>query len=704
MTTAADPIREHRQALLKLALASLERLPCPVDEEDLDVLETAVGDFIRGTQLVPPSAPVLAGGGALICPMFASESLAKFARFAEALEPAGARVLSAQVVLSSGELVTRNHPKARDLIVAPSSPAAKFWDRWSKQCGPGLGVALSASESLTEDGFAISATEPAVRLWMKSMEPALTFGMRGLASKEQARNIAFFEQSVGAPAKALLERALALIGENAWQAVRPENSEIVLKSPLRSVGLYNYLAAPPAEGANPEWVQRNRVQALSSMRNITGLLATHTIVPGLSSAMRAAVDRGTQMVGLLADHFKAKPAHIKAFLSSKLDLDQGRALEIDSNWIHSYVAMVEALPAARLPKTDVDVAIARELNVAAPAIEALSHYTLTSPATLWEGVLKQGWEPAVQALVALQVGEVPANLLARARFGAEAVSELASSLNLLRAAYDYVVRSQLTPTVFTEAEFLSTLLRDKTIKTMGEYLRPLRTLIPQAEAAALASANRRPTEAVWTPLMGTTRQITIGDVTVTELLNGGDLELESQHMHHCVRGYTETCLREGSRIFAFRRGSGAAHSETSGTLELRIAPDCQTFRMIQFRSIRNNAPAEALQAARQAFMDGLVNAEFPCNLDGYRQDRLRGFGIQTAGEAAAQAKFAVVDQGIGFMLPKAARNLTLTAYLNSPSFREELDVVRKHTARLAEEAALKAAEGAVQAEAASMGM
>lgn len=676
-------LNQARVAVIAGLSDIVETLPSPLDEEDAEQLVSALTGNIRGTRLITLQGSAnLRYAAAFICPIYSSESLAKFSRFMESLDPAGVRLLSGALVTDGGAVITRIHPRSQDIVVDPSSAPSNIWQTWLKRGGMKGALALSGNDSL-DRVLASSLKAEAAELcaaWFKAAEPAFQFGMRGCSGNDFKRNLRHVRASLDAAMSSFFQEAQNIAQSDLREHIDSRARELTEKSVLPTVGMYNFLTAPPAEGADPAYVARNREQALQFWPNLSGVLSSFSVDGGFPDKVRAWIDRGEKPLEAMRTYFDTEGSVIKAFLNAKLPLAGGKAREIDAFWIRDFVQTLRQIPAGRFPKEEVEITIAKEMRSAGPSIERLAVYTMQRPAELWEGALKAGWAAAATHFAANQAGEAttdPAELGHRAAIAISETVAVADYLLELAESCQAQSRTGL-PHQATPDEVTQVLLRGKTLKKVAEYLPELTQVIVNSEAAAMQAGAQILYDAEWSPMLSESLEVKYENCTVTELVNEHQLLQEGAAMGHCVGGYSSGCMRHGQRIFRFVAGEGSPKNrEERGTLCLVINQTGDGFSENQFRAYQNGPVGDNLRAAADLLKNQLQQGIIPSDLDGFRKDRLRGYQKLSVEKKAEAQRMKVMDEGAAFLMPKTGRGMSLTQFMSTPAFSEELGVVRK---------------------------
>jgi hypothetical protein len=360
-----------------------------------------------------------------------------------------------------------------------------------------------------------------------------------------------------------------------WNTTRAEfikrlDSEIVAQARTAD-GLrpssYSYLSTVSAEQ------RRNRAQAMAVFPLLQPVLMTPQF-----DGVRHAIDQGRPLIDVLATHYQAPKALIRALRGVTVK-DLGHR----AGQLSTLVRLLREIPPDWWPR---DPVTWRQLASAVNAIARLSRQPITTATNqLWiRRCAKNGYSvPATTAEDLVRLGQ-----------------DIDEFMDTLRRALAWSLagsRTAASPTSGSRPIEIATRFKNgigldrlsNLVRRFGDAYR--RAVTDFAEEANLWRGVHWPA-----PGGG---PCTYGDITIVPLLRPADLQEEGARMNNCVAGYVQQCVKGKSQIWSVRLDDRIRLS----TLEtkIRISPEGRgSLFVVQHKGAGNREPPEAARNAAHA--------------------------------------------------------------------------------------------------------
>ena len=322
--------------------------------------------------------------------------------------------------------------------------------------------------------------------------------------------------------------------------------------------------------------RRNRAQAL----HVFPLLRPYLMTPPYQ-VVREAIDKGQPLIAVLASHWQAPRAMIKAMRGI-----EGKDLGLMAGRLPMLLRLLNDIPADWWPR---DATAWRLFVKAIQAIQKVSKRPITSAANqLWlRDCARRKYEIDEHAPEEyVRMGE-----------------EIEDFMDMLGQALEHVqaeaLRRQPLDTRAAHLHLITSMRASmgleklaRTARRFGDNYR--RAIEEFAREAELWNGVR------W-PVIGSPDPRPYSGVIVHPLQTPEDLRYEGQRMRNCVASYVEDCLRGRSQIWSLRLADGSPLS----TLETRTRSNRsgQHFiEVVQHKGHANELPPAAAKRALQDFM------------------------------------------------------------------------------------------------------
>ncbi len=333
---------------------------------------------------------------------------------------------------------------------------------------------------------------------------------------------------------------------------------------------YNYLTTVSAT------IRRNRAQAMAVFPLLRPVLMTSAF-----DAVRKDIDAGRPLIDVLALHYRASKAMIRALRGvAQDDLDK------QTGQMDVLVKLLNEIPASWWPR---DPATWRKFSTAASTISRISRHPITTSTNqLWLARAAQGGYETDD--------KTPEDLALLGRDIDEFIDTLRRALNW---ALPYPQNPDSRIDVKGPIEIAAMLKAEMGLAKLSQLVRRFGDAYRQAVTEFAEQAE------IWRgvrwPALGE-GVYEYGEILIQPLLTPADLKNEGEEMCNCVAAYVEPCMKGVSQIWSVQLCTTTKKVSRLSTLETRVRklPNGRTTLGIeQHKGIRNIAPSEtAWRAAR----------------------------------------------------------------------------------------------------------
>ena len=647
--------------------SSLDDLQDEYEDAELDELKDQLGDTLPNIRCILAEGDQGEEVAAVVSPFYTLSGIPPSSvRVLEEIEPGGMLVLAAGLRLPDGRL-TRFLSNGRDgaSMVLPGADARTIIRGWRKshpRLSPFADYGVHTPNDLLcgADGKLLGET-----LW-KAYAAAVHHATRWYPEKAATQAVSRVRQSILPRLCEISEAALSELAGECEKLVDPVISGKIDALGIHSLGGYNFLV----RSVDEELLEK-RTRVIETFPRFAPILTDFTQDrPGcLAHEARAVVDAGEPLRAFMARQMGCSEKVMKHFLSMDLPSDATDRPESPATRIQNVVSMLQVVPNQRWPKTQDEIRVI----LAMPQVFSLSKRAAAvmgiHAAPLWEGALKQGWEPMVKkfsALRSLDRMPHPPDPHLTGNLISYALQTPIDFVDLIGVAVKH--KRLVLPDGVSPEAVVSMLFDNKTLFRYAEFA----DWYERVRAEISAKTVTKGADCTWFPLFPKDKVQEFDGVEFVELTSTAELVHEGSTMHHCVGGYTYHCLERGDRIFHVTdtRAPENAPTERVGTLDLSVS-EANEVKRIQFLSVRDHQVGGRLQTAVCEFIQRINAGELRADLAAHQRDiKMKEGGDGGSADLLSLDVFDAINNDSGSLLPKNVQGITLAEYIHSDTALE----------------------------------